>query len=158
MPNPDFIYQTKENLLYTIRAAVGSQLFKHNFVFEKSTGTHLDTLQDGRLSCAYVVSNILVMHNLIDQPHATVVTTLKKMEEAGWYTADTPVPGAVAYWQSVEENGHIGFYLGDDEYMSNSTKRGFPALHGAKLDDGREPEVFYIHEALRKNEQLDKLN
>jgi hypothetical protein len=148
MPNPDFIYQTQKNLLYTIRAAEGSTLFKHNFVLEKSTSSNIDTLEDGKLSCAYVVSCLLAIHRLIDRPHATVTTTLEKMEHAGWRKSDTPVPGAVVYWPVVEEHGHIGFYLDDDTYMSNSTAKGVPALHGRVMADGREPTAFYVHDAL----------
>lgn len=148
MPDNNLIRQVFKNYMYSVRASVGSELFRHVYVINKHTQLEQDTLQDGKLACAYFVSCILTLHGLIDKPHSTVRTTLEKMKEAGWTKAKEPVPGAIVYWPSQEEHGHLGFYLGAGECMSNSTSKHVPVQHGLTLSDGREPSAFYVHNAL----------
>lgn len=153
MPDKNLIRQTLKNLLFIARSAVDSTLFQHIYVTDTRAQKEFDALQNGELSCAYFVSTALVMCGLIDAPHATVQTTLKKMTEAGWHRIDAPVPGAVVYWPSAEEHGHIGFYLGDDKCVSNSTQKRTPVLHGLTLANGSTPEAFYTHDLLANPSQ-----
>ncbi|HSW81639.1 MAG TPA: NlpC/P60 family protein [Candidatus Saccharimonas sp.] len=147
---------TQQNLLHIAHAAVGSNMFKHIFVTDERSGKTFDALKGGELSCAYFVSTALAMCGLIDHPHATVATTLKQMHAAGWRKVAKPTPGAVVYWPSVEEHGHVGFYLGDGKCISNSTAEHLPVEHGLTLSNGSEPEAFYMHDLLANPSQTDQ--
>lgn len=148
MPDPTLNRLIVKNLCYTVKAAVASDIFKHIYVSD-SSGEELDALQDGKLACAYVVSGILTLHGLIDHPHATVVTTLKAMETAGWKLTTQPRPGDVVHWPLGKEgHQHLGFYLQENQFMSNSAEQRQPILHGPSLQDGRLPDGYYTHDLL----------
>jgi hypothetical protein len=150
MPDQKLTKLLQKNLLYSIYSAVGSELFRHIFVRDQ-TGKEFDALKDGRLSCAYVVSSILALHGLIDRPHATVTTTIKKMQEAGWYKVDAPNPGDIVYWPPDADNTtHLGFYFEKNTYFSNSSRKRRPVFHKMKLRDGRLPDAYYTHKLLRE--------
>ena len=156
MPDKNLLRHTQQNLLHIVRAAVDSTMFQHIFVTDVRSGKTFDALKNGELSCAYFVSTALTMCGLINSPHATVATTLQKMQDAGWRKVDQPTPGAVIYWPSVEEHGHVGFYLGDGQCISNSTDRHVPVEHGLTLTNGSEPEAFYMHDLLANPSQTDQ--
>ncbi len=117
----------KENFLLSIRNSIGSQLFRNYHVDGK------DVLQNGDLSCAYYVSAILLLHNLIDKAHFTVNGTIFAMEKIGWFKVNRLKPGCVIVWGPVKENGnehkHIGFYVGDQQAISNRSSLGMPGEH-----------------------------
>lgn len=151
MPNPNLTRITKDNLLHLIEASVGSKMFQHIYVTDVD-GKEFDATDGGDKSCAYHTSGVLALVNLIDSPHATVATTLEKMTEAGWVECSDVVPGCVVLWP--ERNGgleHTGFYLEDDKYVSNSSYKKVPALHGKALKDGREPINYYSHPELHNS-------
>lgn len=111
-----------ETYLAMINNAVGSQMFKNGYA--SFDGVKKDVLNDGELSCAIFVSSILAIFDLIDEPHATVKSTVAKMEEAGWQKTEELKPGSVLVWKAVDFDGdglhtHIGFYVGNDEAVSN---------------------------------------
>lgn len=148
MPNPDLTKLTLKNLLSYIHGAVGTELFQNIYVRD-SNGRQFDALAGGERSCAYVVSTILTMCGLIDRPHAVTATTLEAMKAAGWQAAEKPVAGAVACWPpSDSQPAHIGFYLDEQTYMSNSSAHRVATLHGPKLADGRLPAEYYVHPEL----------
>lgn len=150
MPNSNFIHQRRKNYLSMVSALPNTEMFKHMYVFDKQTKKQLDTLENGRLSCAYVVSCVLALHGFIDRPHATVQTTIQKMLEAGWHETNNPLPGSIVRWPSKEEHGHIGFYISSEMCISNSAEQGVPVTHALALSDGRVPELFYTHDILRE--------
>lgn len=135
-------------MIVTLRAAVGTTMFQHFYVRRKSDGKELDTMEGGELSCAYFVSSMLAIANLIDSAHSTVATTVARMQEAGWKQIDAPKPGAVVVWPEYEEHEHIGFVLDKDEYISNNLVKRTPQLHKRQLPDGRMPKAYYWHSAL----------
>ena len=148
MPDPNLTRLIRKNLLFSIQAAEGSDLFRHVYVRDK-TGREFDALNDGELSCALVVSGLLALHSLIDRPHSTVVTTLTKMAEAGWQPTDAPHPGDIAHWPA-DSGGHrhLGFYIDTEKYLSNSMTVHHPVIHGQTLSDGRKPDGYYTHSLL----------
>lgn len=137
----------KKNLITTLYECEGSALWRHLYVKNES-GEELDVVNAGELSCALFVSSILAPFGLIDVSHATVATTLNKMEEAGWYKIDKPVPGAVVEYPLFEGHPHIGFVLEGGDYISNDTKLHVPTIHKMQMNDGREPIAFYWHDRL----------
>lgn len=130
------------------RGAQGSRMFQTIYVQRQDDGAVLEVTNGGELSCAYFVSAILCLFDLIDRPHATVATTLQKMAEAGWQRIDGPRPGAVIHWPVNQGHEHIGIVLEDGQCISNSMSERTPQIHGPRLGDGREPDAYYWHSNL----------
>lgn len=148
MPGTNLQKLIKVNLLHGLHAIAGSELFRHLYVRNKTTGEEIDVVSDGELSCAFMVSSLLTLHGLIDHPHATVATTLAKMQEAGWYKVSQPQPGAVVEWPAKQEHAHIGFVINTTTCISNSEKHRVPITHPFVMPDGREPVAYYWHAVL----------
>ena len=92
--------------LAAVRDSVGSHIFRHLYAVDEH-GSRSDILQNGRLSCAYYVAFILYHFQLVKTPHATVTST---------EPSDAHAEGAM--------HEHIGFYLGDERAISNSSAIG----------------------------------
>jgi hypothetical protein len=101
-----------------------------------------DITEDGDKSCAFFVSSVLSMFGLLRTSEVTVHRTLKAMQRAGWKEIRTPRVGCVIVWKEVQNaqgtlRKHIGFYIGDDKAISNSSLRGVPVKHSYKSYKGR---------------------
>lgn len=151
MPDPNLRRLVHKNLMYSIRTIDGSELFKHIYVVDQRDGREFDALDDGSGACAYTVSGVLALHGLIDHPHATVTTTVKQMQEAGWVKTDDPQPGDVVQWAARNDHMHMAFYIGNGRVVGNSTPKRKTSEYGLKLEDGREPIAFFTHPQLRAN-------
>ena len=137
-------------------AAKGENWMFRNFYVEKE-GAVIDSLEDGKNSCAVFVSSILVLLNdlchWIKGPHITVISTENDMLESGWYEIDSVKIGAVLIWEKKGgHNGnmhyHIGFYMGNDQAISNDSQGiGFPHKHHYTYNDTRKIEKIYWHSA-----------
>ena len=134
-----------------IEGSVGSNAYRHIFVCDDN-GEERDIVEDGQLSCAYFASSAMLVAGLIKSVHATVASTLKDMEVSGWVRVSEPRPGCVILWASDLEAGaqhaHVGFYVGNDEAISNSTSERVPRRHHVTYgvnDDGtpKRPIVSY---------------
>lgn len=150
----------KKNYLAMIENAVkGENWMFRNFYIEKD-GVMIDSLEDGKNSCAVFVSSILVLLNdlshWIKGPHTTVISTEKDMIESGWREIKDLKPGAVLIWEKKEGrdgniHSHIGFYVGNDQAISNDSKgTGFPHKHHYTYYGTRKIEKIYWHSALEE--------
>lgn len=148
-----------DTYLAMINNAVGSQMFKNGYA--EIDGVKEDIMKNGELSCAFFVSSILAIFNLIDEPHATVKSTVKKMEEAGWQKIDDLKPGNVLVWADVDFgagdlHSHIGFYVGNDEAVSNNFKTKSISKHHFKYEGselGERPiTAIYTHPKFMKHD------
>ena len=118
-----------------IHNSVGTKMFR-NFYICKNKKIK-DAVINGRLSCAFFVSNVLNSFGLIKGPHLTVKSTIKDMEEYGWIKIKRPKIGAVISWEEKimpdkKAHGHLGFYIGNNKAVSNSFVKKTPAIHGWK--------------------------
>ena len=117
-----------KNLLTRVKGSVGSNMFRSYF---DDNGN--DILEDGNLSCALFVSMILQSLGLIKQTHCTVAGTMRDVIDSGWRKIEEPKEGCLVVWKPVAQNGkkhyHIGFYIGNDEAISNRSSMGVPAPH-----------------------------
>ena len=120
-----------DSYLAAIKNSVGSKIF--NNLWAEVDGERKDILDDGRKSCGYLVSGILLWFGLIRERHATVLGTLKDMLASGWEEISEPKIGSVIIWEKEFSNGeineHIGFYMGDNMAISASTKNQMPIEH-----------------------------
>ena len=126
----------KMNFLACIENSIGSRMFR---TYYDANGK--DVLENGNLSCAYYVSSILHLFSLIDRPHFTVSGTEFAMINAGWYEIKKPRRACVVLWEPLIQNGkshfHIGFYIGDEQAISNRSSLeavGEHSLHYSGLD------------------------
>lgn len=143
-----------DSYLQTIKNGVGTGLFRNLYL--KINGQKTDILENGRLSCAIFVSSILYLFKLISDLHATVSSTVRDMEKSGWLPIETPRLGAVLLWEKSEDSNdrrHLGFYIGDDQAISNSSKTGVPEIHhwtyGTKNEEpAKKIEKIFWHKKL----------
>ena len=107
-------------------------MFRHVYVLDN--GEKRDILKNGELSCAYYVSCILKLFNLISDLHTTVDGAIKDMLNSDWGLTEKLVPGNILVWEDKkssngEIHSHLGFYLGEDKAISNSKGKGTPIIH-----------------------------
>lgn len=132
MEKPKFEVLKYKNYLRMLENSCGSKMFRSVFVLDG--GKERDILKNGELSCAYFVSCLLKIFDLISTSHATVNGMVKDMEKNGWKETEKMKPGDVLVWEKKkfedgESHSHIGFYLGDNKAISNSAKKGVPVIH-----------------------------
>ncbi|MBD3281189.1 hypothetical protein GF391_00395 [Candidatus Uhrbacteria bacterium] len=122
-----------KSYLKMIQNSIGSKMFRN--LYATVDGKERDILEGGNLSCAFFVSVILHTFELIQIPHATVLGLLKDMEQSGWKKTRKLKTGDVVVWEDEDQTGdgvkhsHIGFYLGKDKAISNSTAKKSPIKH-----------------------------
>lgn len=112
-------------------------------------GVKTDATADGDLSCAFYVSSVLKMFGCIKTLHATVSGTVKDLVESGWTEVRQPVVGSVIVWGESENSSghkHIGFYLGEDQAVSNNSRKKTPELSDWRFGGDRNVELILCKE------------
>jgi hypothetical protein len=122
----------QKNYLLFARMSAGSPAFRK--LFYRIQEKEIEILRDGDLSCAFFVSAVLKIFDLIDALHTTVRATVQNLKRRGWKRIPKPRIGAIIIWapkrfKSDETHRHIGFYLGGGKAVSNSSKRRVPRIH-----------------------------
>jgi hypothetical protein len=135
-----------------VKNSVGANIFRN--LYAEVDGKKKDVLKDGVLSCAFLVSSILLIFRLVKEIHTTVGGTVRDMEEMGWVKIKKPRPGAVIVWEKEKfdegpEHGHIGFYLGENRAVSNNTPTRVPKEHHWTFGGKRKVEAVYWHSKLK---------
>ena len=152
------IKKLKSLLAIVENSALGDNYLFRN-LYADVNGEEKDILEDGALSCAVFASAVLLNQELIKKPHATVSGTVKDMFESGWREIAQLGPGAVILWEKIifedgKEHSHIGFYIGNEEAISNSFADKCPRRHhityGTNQDGApkRKIEKIYWHPEL----------
>jgi len=156
-----------KSLLAIVQNAIREEnyLFRNLYAQVEEMG-EVDILEDGRNSCAVFVSWILLALEMIKKPHASVDSTERDLIASGWFEIDDPKPGAVIVYGATDEvqpflgikgveHRHMGFYIGNDEVISNSSNNGrVPTKHhytyGTNADGSpkRKVEKIYWHHDL----------
>lgn len=155
-----------KSYLQTINNSVGSVQYRNFYVLDTDTGETRDILENGNLSCAIFVSNILHMFSniskLIDAPHVTIISTIKDIERSGWYNTwdqnsdiSNIKPGAIIHWEKIDfgiagYHEHIGFYVGNSEAISNDSRQYKITKHSYNFNGTRKIEKIYWHAGLDK--------
>ena len=145
-------------------SAKGENWMFRNFYVE-TDGKGSDALDNGHLSCAAFASSILYLFNSVLEflggskwigfTHANTSSTEKDMLAHGWQEIKELKPGAVLIWENKlaeddnREYPHIGFYVGNDEAISNDSRgTGFPLKHHYTYNGTRKIEKIYWHSQL----------
>jgi len=139
------IYDT---YLRMIKNSVGTKLFRNLYL--EINKERIDATRNGKFSCAYFVSAILLMSGLIKEMHATVDKTVKDMEKFGWKRRRIAKvkPGDIIAWERMmaedkKLHSHIGFYIGNKKAISNSWQKRIPAVHSWNYNGKRKIIAIY---------------
>lgn len=121
-----------DTYMAAIRGSVGSHAYQH--AYGLVDGVRKDLVHGGEYSCAFFVSVILLASKLLKEPHLRVQGTIKDLESSGWIDTNEPKPGDILVWEPIKESDgedhfHIGFYLGEQRAISNSTSQRAPREH-----------------------------
>ena len=150
MQSTDFSVLTKETYLARITNSVGSHTYRSIFV--RKNDTVVDILEEGNLACAHFVSAILQNSGLLPSVHATVAGLEIALQKAGWHKTNTLAVGVVIVWEaSTAQHGHphIGFYIGDNTAISNSSKLKKIVKHNIRFGkEQRGIHTLYTHKTL----------
>lgn len=138
-----------ETYLAIIKNSVKSKMFR-NF-YAKVNNKKTDIMKKGDLSCAFYVSSVLVLFQLINKIHATVDGLVEDLEKSGWREIKTKEKlkiGDVLIWEEVvfkknDKHKHIGFFMGNNRAISNSSRLRFPVEHHFTFRDKRKIEKIF---------------
>lgn len=137
-----------ESYLKMIKNAVGTKMFKNLYL--KKDGKEIDATKNGNLSCAFFVSNVLLIWGLIKKGHANVPSTIEDMLDNGWekISKDKIKSGDVIVWEKqITPNGrphlHNGFYVGNKKAISNNYKKKTPIIHSWNYNGKRKIIAVY---------------
>ena len=130
---------TRETYLKNIEDSVGSEQFRSLFA-QREGGEVKDILEDGNLSCAYFVSSVLCLFDMIDKKRATV-RSLKIFVESDerWDKVSLAEvePGDLVFYTGREftpgnTHAHVGFVINNHEAVSTSDQTKAVAKHPLK--------------------------
>jgi len=149
-------FMPHKNLMNMIGASIGSEMFR-NLYFRQDKES-VDVLEDGNLSCAVFVSNLLYLNGLLQKQHTWVSTTIKDLEESGWKNITTQRPGGVIVWGPWERSSHkhIGFSLGQNRAVSNVDMQKSPQKHHATYGENQDGSPKRPIEAVYWNSLLNE--
>jgi len=139
----------KESYLTMIKNSKNSRMFANFYV--KLDGKRKDITKDGRFSCAYFVSCILKIFGLISDIHLTVKGTIRDLLKSGWVSIRKPKIGSVLVWEEKnfgtrdrpDRHYHIGFYIGNNRAVSNSSSKKKIAIHHFTFNNKRKIVKIY---------------
>jgi hypothetical protein len=139
-----------ETYLEMIRGSVGTKMFQH--FYATFDGERRDTMNGGYTACAFYVSSILTIFGWLKAPNSVVESVVAKLEETGWQKVAEPEDGDVLVYEEagVDENDpepmpHIGFYIGNERAISNSSTQRVPIEHDWRFRETRERTVTAIY-------------
>jgi len=156
-----------QNLLSVAQGTVGSVAHQRFYTLTRE-GKRGDVLGGGKLSCAVVLSRILLCvwpdnRPLCRGPHTTIHGLTPDILACGWNPIARArwhkVPpqkwqaGWVLLWEKKRGNAHIGLCLGNGVALSNCRLRRVPVIHPCLTEsDGKTPRAVVRvleHPALR---------
>lgn len=140
----------KDNYLSMIENACGSEMWANAYGI--INGKRQDILDNGSVSCAYFVSSILKIFDLIKTLHLTVQGTEKDLIILKWkqIPINSKIPvGSVLIWERKDNHSHIGFYLGKEKAISLWTYHNFPIIHHWTYNNSRKVIKAYYNSKIK---------
>ena len=139
-------FLTYKNYLTVIKNSANSKMFRHIYISENDE--EKDILEEGQLSCAYYVSCILKLFNLINQeisPHAVVGGLVKNILNNGWKETKELKIGNILLWEEKSGHQHLGFYLGKNKAISHCHEKKTPTIHHYTYNNERKIIKIFTH-------------
>lgn len=135
----------KDTYLAMVKNSLNSYAFKD--VYGQINNKKKNITQNGDLSCAYFVSSILKLFDLTKNTHLTVDGTTSDLINSGWkkINLNKISAGDIIIWQEDKKHKHIGFYIGDNQAISNNSKSKKIKKHHYTFNNKRKiEEVLHI--------------
>ncbi len=127
------IFLLRPTYLAAIKGSVDARMFRESHF--KIRGKDIEVLEHGNLACAFYVSSLLKIFDLISELHTTVNAVEKDLLTSGWKDIPTPRIGCVVIYslKVTSPNGkahrHLGFYIGGGTVIDNNALKGAPMRH-----------------------------
>lgn len=148
-------FNRRATYLAMIEGSIGTKMFQRSF-FRDREGFPVEVCGEGRWSCAFHVSGIQKMSDLVRLTCTSVDHLEKEMRNSGWKERCSRMffqSGDVVFWEAMEnsdgqEHRHCGFYCHDDIFVSNlhnGENGNVPHEHGKDYWPGRNIERTYFH-------------
>lgn len=140
----------KDSYLKVVKNSLGSNTWR-NF-YAKVNGQKKDITQNGELSCAFFVSSILIMFDLIKDSHLTVAGAIKDLKKSGWQSTRNTKAGCLLIWEATKSSDghrHIGFCVSKDKAISTNYKTGKPCIHHLTFKHKRKIEAIFFNKKLK---------
>lgn len=139
-----------DSYLKMIRNSVGTKMFRNLYL--KKGNRKIDVTENGELSCAFFVSNVLLIWGLISEGHATIKSVIKDMLKSGWIKISLKKikPGDVIVWEEKKfekgrQHRHIGFYVSNKKAVSHSDGVKSISAHHWTYNNRRNIAEVYRH-------------
>ncbi len=115
--------------LAVIRGSVGSTMFRECYF--KIDGKNVEVLENGNLACAFYLTSILKMFDLVKELHTTVTAAENDLIRSGWRDIKRPRIGCVIVYAprafpSGRSHRHLGFYIGKGIGVNNNATKATP--------------------------------
>ena len=148
----DMTLRLFESYCAVIRNSVGTEMFRNLYVSDGDTVK--DIMDDGEFSCAFFVSSVLALFGYMQKPRATVDSVYEDLKKSGWGEVSEPVEGSILFWDEIFFEGdglhaHVGFYIGDEQAISNDYKSGKVTQHHWTFDGKREVKAILWKEDIQ---------
>ncbi len=141
----------QKSYIATINNSSWTRMFRNNF-FEVDW-KKIDILKNWSDSCAYFVSSILKIFNLIGNIHVTVDGTLNDILKYWWKKykwKEIPI-WAILIWEVKNWHKHIWFYVWNNEAISNSSSKKEVVKHSRDYNSKRNIEKKYVNSMILSN-------
>ena len=152
--SPSIKVLKEKTFLKMIENSIGANLWKNNY--GEKNGKIIDLTQNGYLSCAFFVSSILKIFDLVSGIHLTVEGLEKDLIKNHWQEISNfkkIEKGAVIIWEGTTEynpftkkeefHSHSGFYLGNKKAVSMNSLNGFPVIHHYTYNETKKIKKIY---------------
>lgn len=132
----------KETYLAMVQNSIGTQMFR-SMIARKNNGEVEDILRDGDYSCAFFVSTILRICEMLRGRTRTTVRGLREYltHSSNWeeINCQSIEPGDIIFWERVtfadgSSNEHVGIALSQQEAVSTSDSKKMVVNHHINFD------------------------
>jgi hypothetical protein len=120
------IFLLRKTYLSVIQGSVGSKMFRECHF--KIGSRNIEVLENGNLACAFYVSSILKIFDLLNELHTTVNATEEDLLRSGWQDIERPRVGCVIIY-APKTHRHLGFYIGKGAGINNNASKAAPHNH-----------------------------
>jgi hypothetical protein len=141
----------QQSYITMIKNSIWTSMFRNNF-FELNW-KKIDVLKNWADSCAYFVSSLLKIFDLIGNIHVTVDWTVKDILKYWWeeYKWKEIQIGSILVWKVKNWHKHIWFYVWNNKAISNSSRKKEIVKHNRDYNSKRNIEKIYVNSKILSN-------
>ncbi len=141
----------QQSYITMIKNSIWTRIFRNNF-FELNWKT-IDVVKNWSDSCAYFVSSLLKIFDLIGNIHVTVDWTVKDILKYWWeeYKWKEIQIGSILVWEVKNWHKHIWFYVWNNKAISNSSRKKEIIKHNRDYNSKRNIEKIYVNSKISSN-------